>query len=203
LDALSADELALLGTESSNDALSEYAPNCYPMFTPLQIQTILLRNPILPAPAPVPAPAILSPHMTAVLASSNNSSSSYSGSLKFLDFQAEFDHTFPNPIPLFVTPSFSELSASLSIDSIFASTVVHTFIDQSKFQVFLPTIYTALIMSILLTTMTPPLFTPQYKQTLKKFSMSFRNPTSGHWTNLTPDECSSYPCYSLCFLWSS
>ena len=55
--------------------------------------------------------------MTAVLASTNDSGSSYFGSLKFLDFPAEFDRTFPNPISLFVTLSPSELSVSLSIDS--------------------------------------------------------------------------------------
>ena len=56
LDALSADELALLGTKASNDTLSDYAPDYYPMFfTPLQIQILLLRT-VLPAPLFPPLP---------------------------------------------------------------------------------------------------------------------------------------------------
>jgi hypothetical protein len=102
LDALSADELALLGTEASRDTLSEYALDCYHLFTPLQLQTLLLSNPILPVPAPVPA--LLSLRMTAVLASTNDPSSSYFGSHEFLNFQVEFGRTFPNPAPLFITP---------------------------------------------------------------------------------------------------
>jgi hypothetical protein len=95
LDALSADdELALLGSETSHDTLSEYdALDCYSLFTPIQLQTLLLHNPILPVPAP--APVLLSLRMTAVLASTNDPSSSYVGYLEFLDFQAEFDRNQP------------------------------------------------------------------------------------------------------------
>ena len=182
LDALSADDLALLGTETSHDTLSEYALDCYYLFTPLQIQTLLLRN---PAPTPAPAPALFSPRMTAVLASTNDPSSSYFGSLEFLDFQVEFDRTFPNPTPLFIAPAPSDLSVPLSIDSTSAPTVIHNFIDQCKFQVFLP-IYRSDYVSTANRDDAASLHATV--QTLKELSMSFRNPTSGHWTNLTPDE---------------
>ena len=183
LDALSADDLALLGTETSLDTLSDYAPDCYPMFTSAQARILLLRTVLLPAP--IPAPTLLSLRMTAVLASTNDSGSSYFGSLEFLDFQAEFDHTFPNPIPLFITPAPSDLSVPLSIDSTSSSTVIHNFIDQCKFQVFLP-IYCSNYVGTANRDDAASLHATI--RTFKKFSMSFRNPTSGHWTNLTPDE---------------
>ena len=96
--------------------LADYDPDSYDLFTAIQFQTLFLRNPIIPAPAPVPVPALLSPRMIAVLASTNDSSSSYFGSLAFLDSQSEFDRMFPNPIPLIVTPSTSKRSVPLSID---------------------------------------------------------------------------------------
>ena len=123
--------------------------------------------------------------MTAVLASTNESSSSYFGYLEFLDFQAEFDRTFPNPTPLFITPAPSDLSVPLSIDSTSAPTVIHNFIDQCKFQVFLP-IYCSDYVGTANRDDTASLHATV--QTLKKLSLSFRNPTSDHWTNLTPDE---------------
>ena len=123
--------------------------------------------------------------MTAVLTSTNNSSSSYFGYLKFLDFQAEFDRTFLNSIPLFITPAPSKLSVPLSIDSTSASTVIHNFIDQCKFQVFLPIYHSDYVGT---TNCDDAASLHATAQTLEKFSMSFRNPTSGHWTNLTPDE---------------
>ena len=123
--------------------------------------------------------------MTAVLASTNDPSSSYFGSLEFLDFQAEFDRTFPNPTPLFITPAPSDLSVPLSIDSTSAPTVIHNFIDQCKFQVFLP-IYRSDYVSTANRDDAASLHATV--QTLKKLSMSFHNPTSGHWINLTPDE---------------
>ena len=135
LQALSATALANLGSTTGDDTLADYDPDCYDLFTAIQFQTLFLHNPrIIPVPAPVPAATLLSPRMTAVLASSNDYSSSYFGSLAFLDSQSEFDRTFPNPIPLIVTPSASNGSVPLSIDS--AS--VSTFIDQCKFQMFLP-----------------------------------------------------------------
>jgi hypothetical protein len=41
LDALSADDLALLGSETSHDTFVEYALDCYRSFTPLQLQNLL------------------------------------------------------------------------------------------------------------------------------------------------------------------
>jgi hypothetical protein len=151
-DALSADDLAFLGTESSHDTLSEYTLDCYCLFTPLQLQNLLLRN---PAPAPAPVPALFSPRMTAVFASTSDLSSSYFGSLEFLDFQVEFDRTFPNPTPLFITPAPSNLSVPLSIDSSIILSISAS--SKSSF------LSTAPIMLALLTAMTPLLFTPQYK----------------------------------------
>ena len=140
LQALSATALADLGsTRTGDDTLADYDPDCYGLFTAIQFQTLFLRNPrIIPVPAPVPAPILLSPRMTAVLASTHDSSSSYFGPLAFLDSQSDFDRTFPNPIPLLVTPSASDCSVPLSIDSASVSTVIHAFIDQCKFQIFLP-----------------------------------------------------------------
>ena len=104
----------------------------------LQIRTLLLCNPAIPVPAPVPVPTLLSPHIIAVFDSTNDFGSSYFGSLEILDFQSKFDCTFPNSTPLFVMPSPSKLSIPMSIDSTFALTVIHEFVDQCKFQVFLP-----------------------------------------------------------------
>jgi hypothetical protein len=138
LQALSATDLADLGSTTGYDTLTNYDSDCYDLFTAIQFQTLFLRNPIIPVPVPVPASTLLLPRMTAVLASINDSSSSYFGSLAFLDSQSEFDCTFPNPIPLIVTPSVSNRSVPLSIDSASVSTVIHAFIDQCKFQMFLP-----------------------------------------------------------------
>jgi hypothetical protein len=124
--------------------------------------------------------------MTAVLTSTNDLRSSYFGSLEFLDFQVEFDSTFPNPTPLFITPAPSNFSVPLSIDSTSAPTVIHNFlIDQCKFQVFLP-IYRSDYVGTANHDDAASLHATV--QTLKKLSTSFRNPTSGHWTNLTPDK---------------
>ena len=66
--------LAALGSTTSKDTLFNYDADCYPLFTLVQIQTLLLLcNPVLPVPvpvpAPVPAPTLLSlPRMPAVLA---------------------------------------------------------------------------------------------------------------------------------------
>jgi hypothetical protein len=122
--------------------------------------------------------------MTAVLASNPDSSSSHFGSLEFLDSQCEFDRTFPNPIPLNVTPSASNRSVPLSTDSASVSTVIHAFIDQCKFQVFLP-----IFCSDYIGTANPDDTASLHAtvQSLKKYSMSFHNPTSVQWTNLTPD----------------
>ena len=73
--------------------------------------------------------------MNAILASTVASGSSYYGSLDFLDSQIIFDLTFPNPIPLHAIPS---ATTGLLIDSLSLHQSITAFIDQCKFQVFLP-----------------------------------------------------------------
>ena len=93
-----------MSTPLPTTTLADYDPDCYNLFTAIQLQTVFLRNPIIPVPAPVPAPTLLSPCMTAVLASTNNFSSSYFGSLAFLDFQSKFDLT--SRIPFLSYPHY-------------------------------------------------------------------------------------------------
>jgi hypothetical protein len=90
------------------DAISlDYTTKRYTLFTHTQLQTLLLHTPTTPAP-----PA--HPRMTAILAPSVTSGSSYLGSLNFLDSQSAFDLTFPNPVPLLITTS---PTTGVSIDS--------------------------------------------------------------------------------------
>ena len=186
MQALSAADLADLGSTTGDDTLADYDPDGYDLFTPTQFQTLYLRmSRIIPVPAPAPDPILLSPRMSAVLASTTDSSSSYFGSLEFLDSQSEFDRTFPNPIPLIIPPSTSNRSVPLSIDSASVSTVIHSFIDQCKFQVFLPIFRSDYVGTA---NRDDAASLHATVQSLKKYSMSFRNPTSGQWTNLTPDE---------------
>lgn len=185
MQALSATDLVDFGSATGDNTLSDYDPDCCELFTSIQIQTLLLRNPTIPVPAPVAAPTLLSPRMTAALASTNDSSSSYFGSLEFLDSQSAFDRTFPHPIPFIVTPSASNRSVPLSIDSASVSKVIHAFINQCKFRIFLPIFRSDYIGTANRDDAASLLATVQ---SLNKYSMSFRNPTSGQWTNLTPDE---------------
>ena len=75
---------------------------------------------------------LLSPRMSDVLASSPSSSSSYFGSLDFLDSQSAFDCTFPHPILLLVTCA----TASVSIDLLSLLVTLNRFVDQCKFRLF-------------------------------------------------------------------
>jgi hypothetical protein len=78
MQALSAADLADLGSITVDDTLANYDPDGYDLFTPTQFQTLYLRTSrIIPVPAPAPAPTLLSPRMTAVLAYTTDSSSSY------------------------------------------------------------------------------------------------------------------------------
>jgi hypothetical protein len=174
--ALSATEQAACGTSSSTDTLSDYAPDCLPLFSPIQLQYIVLRSAALP-----PAPSAISPRMTAVLASTSTSGSSYFGSLDFLDVQSAFDTTFPRPIPLLVTV----LPSSVSIDSTSLLSELNKFIDDCKFHLFVPIFRSDYVGSSDRNDLASLHATIQ---ALKKPSMSFRNPVSGHWTNLSPDE---------------
>ena len=114
-----------------------------------------------------------------------DSGSSYFGSLEFLDFQSKFDRTFPNPTPLFVTSSPSKLSIPLPIDSTSVSLVIHYFVDQCKFQVFLPIYHFNYVGTA---NHDDAASLHATVQILKKFAMSFRNPASDQWINLIPDE---------------
>jgi hypothetical protein len=68
----------------------------------------------------------------------------------------------------------------------FVSTVIHALIDQCKSQVFLPILRSNYIGTAKNRDDAASLHATV--QSLKKYSMSFRNPTSGQWTNRTPDE---------------
>ena len=182
LQLLEATALAALGTATSLDTLSDYSPDCYPLFTPIQLQQLLLRIPATPAALPPPALALVSPRMTAVLASTVASGSSYYGSLDFLDSQSVFDLTFPNPLPLRVIPSST---TSLSVDSLSLQQSLTAFIDQCKFQVFLPIFRSDYVGTA---DRNDAASLHATVQALKKLSMSYRNPANGHWLNLTPDE---------------
>jgi hypothetical protein len=88
LVTLDKDALAALGTDTSTNTLADYSADCYPLFTPTQLQQLLLRIPATTATPPPTTTPLLSPRMTAVLASTVASGSSYYGSLDFLDSQS-------------------------------------------------------------------------------------------------------------------
>ena len=133
--ALSSDERAALGTSTSLDLLSSYAHDCLALLTDAQLKFLVLRSaaatPALPIVPPIPA---LSPRMTAVLASTNPSGSSYFGLLDFLDSQSSFDATFPRPTPLLGTP----FTSGASIDSTSLLSTLNRFLDSCKFHLFVP-----------------------------------------------------------------
>jgi hypothetical protein len=175
LKAMTAVALAALGTDDSTDTLADYAADCYPLFTSLQLQKLLLRN--VPAPAPTNSD-VLSPRMTAVLAANTSSGGfSYHGSLDFLDSQSIFDSTFPVPTPLIVTKS--------SVDAVSIRKAINLVIDQCKFRAFVPIFRSDYVGTA---DRNDSLSLHATVQTLKKFNMSTRNPSTGHWTNISPDE---------------
>ena len=179
--ALKPDEQVALGTSTSTDLLSDYAADCLPLFSATQLQFIVLRSSTTtPAPSALSHVA-LSPRMTAVLASSNTSGSSYFGSLEFLDSQLAFDATFPNPVPLVVAVSPS----GVSIDSTFLRISLNQFIDCCKFHLFIPLFRSDYVGS---SNRDDTASLHATIQALKKPAMSYRNPTSGHWVNMSPDE---------------
>jgi hypothetical protein len=179
--ALADDEQKALGTSSSADLLSDYAADCLPLLTATQLQFLVLRSAAAaPVAAPPAAPA-LSPRMTAVLASTSKTTSSYFGSLDFLDCQSIFDATFPRPVPLLVTPS----PAGASVDSTSLLSDLNLFIDGCKFHLFVPIFRSDYVGS---SDRDDTASLHATIQALKKPAMSFRNPASGHWINLSPDE---------------
>jgi hypothetical protein len=123
--------------------------------------------------------------MAAVLASSTGSSlsgHSYYGSLNFLDSQQSFDTIFPHPTPLLLSLSHS---GNPTINTHTISATLTTFIDRCKFELFISLFRTDYVgtkdcnnASSLHATV----------QALKKLAISYRNPQTGTWTNLTPDE---------------
>jgi hypothetical protein len=185
LEDLSAAALALLGSPHSSDKLSDYSRDCFSKFSRKQVFNLAQRDaaqPIFaPAPAPPAPPARNTPRMTAALASGHPTGGhSFYGSLEFLDDQSMFDKVFPHPVPLLLSSS----STGSSLNSASVCQAMTTFIDQCKFQLFVP------------------LFRTDYVGTanrndaaslratiiaLKKLRMSTRL-NSGQWINLTPDD---------------
>ena len=176
LNALDAEEFAALGTHSNTDVLSDYAPDCFTLFSATQLQNLVLRSAVA-APL-VPA---LSPRMSAVLTSTRSSGSSFFGTLDFLDSQSAFDLVFPRPVPLSVTAS----PTGATVDSISLPISLEKFLDQCKFHLFIPIFRSDYVGTFarddaasLQATVTA----------LKKLAMSSRHPSSGAWINLHPDE---------------
>ena len=177
--ALSSDAKAKLGTVTSIDLSTDYTPDCLPLFTPIQLQFIVLRSAAATAALPTPPP--FSPRMSAVLGSSASSASSYFGSLEFLDSQVSFDATFPQPVPLVVTPS----SNGVSVDSLSLLKTLNQFVDQCKFHLFVPIFRSDYVGTF---TRDDSASLHATLQALKRPAMSYRDATSGRWINLTPDE---------------
>jgi hypothetical protein len=119
--------------------------------------------------------------MTAVLASTSASSSSYFGTLDFLDSQSTFDAVFTSPVPLLVTPS----AASASVDSLLLLAALIAFIDRCKFQLFVPIFCCDYVGT---TNRDSAASLHATILALKRPSMSYRHPTSGHWLHLTPNK---------------
>ena len=120
--------------------------------------------------------------MTAVLKTSKTSGSSFHGSLDFLDSQPAFQTTFPQPVPLLVSITSS---SAVSVDSHSLSVALNKFLDLCKFHLFIP-IYRSDYVGTFDRNDAASLHATI--QSLKKHAMSSRNPASGHWVNLTPDE---------------
>ncbi len=180
--AMSEDEKSSLASRVSTDTMPDYTADCFSLFSPKQIQNLVLRTALAAAATDVapPLPA-LSPKMQAVLATSRTSRSSYFGPLDFLDSQVAFDAVFPNKIPLLVTTSTS----GVSVDSSVLLLDLLSFVDRCKFHLFVPIFRVDYVgtadrddAAALHATI----------QALKRPAMSYRHAITGHWINLTPDE---------------
>jgi hypothetical protein len=181
LEAMPDTAIALLGTSVSTDTMTDYDADCFSILLPSQIKNLVIRS-AAAVTAAAASLSVVSPRMSAVLASTTTSSSSYYGTLDFLDSQSEFEAVFPDPVPLLVTPT---TAGAVSVDSITLLTQLLSFIDRCKFQLFVPIFRCDYVgtadrddASSLHATI----------QALKRPSMAYRNPSSGHWINLTPDE---------------
>jgi hypothetical protein len=121
--------------------------------------------------------------MAAVLAYAGFSTSgghSYYGTLDFLDTQSCFDSTFPHATPLLVS---SATLGTIVVDSVAVATTINTFVGQCKFQLFIPIFRTGYIGTA---DRNDAASLHATVQAIKKLAMSYRNPVSGHWVNLTP-----------------
>jgi hypothetical protein len=176
LHFLDSTEFAALGHPTGTDLLSDYDHACLPLFSKDQLQHLILRSATAAPTAPV-----LSPRMTAVLTSTSSSSSSYFGPLDFLDNQVAFDSVFPTPTPLTVTVS----TTGASIDSLVLPALLDTFIDRCKFHLFVPIFRSDYVGTFARDDAASLQATVS---AIKKLAMSSRNPSSGAWVNLHPDE---------------
>jgi hypothetical protein len=172
---------AALGTSVSTDTMTDYDAACFSVFNPSQVKNLVIRS-AAAVTAAASSLSVVSPRMSAVLASTHSSSSSYFGTLAFLDSQSEFEAVFPDPVPLLVT---STTAGAVSVDSTTLLTQLLSFIDRCKFQLFVPIFRCDYVgtadrddASSLHATI----------QALKRPSMSYRHHSSGHWINLTPNE---------------
>jgi hypothetical protein len=119
--------------------------------------------------------------MAAVLTSFISSSSSYFWSLEFLDPQSSFNATFPRPVPLLITNSLS----GVSVDSTSVLSTLNRFLDSCKFHLFVPIFCSDYVGSSSYNDTTS---LQASIQALKKHAMTRRNPITGNFTNLSPDE---------------
>jgi hypothetical protein len=177
--------LLAVGASTGTDQLSDYATDCYPSFSADQFRNLLLRS-HTPTTSTVPNTlAIQSPRMAAVLASAGSSTSgghAYYCTLNFLDTQSCFDSTFPHATPLLVS---SATLGTTVIDSVAVAITINAFVDQCKFQLFLPIFCTGYIGTA---DRNDAASLHATVQAIKKLAISYRNPISGHWVNLTPDD---------------
>jgi hypothetical protein len=181
LEAMPATTRAALGTSTSTDTMTDYDPACFSLLLPSQIKCLVIRSADA-ATAAAASLSVMSPRMSAVLASTATSNSSYFGTLDFLDSQSAFEAVFPDPVPLLVTPT---TAGAVSVDSTALLVKLLAFIDRCKFQLFVPIFRCDYVgtadrddAASLHATI----------QALKRPSMSYRHHSSGQWVNLTPDE---------------
>ena len=183
VDAMSDSARAALASKTSADTMSDYTADCFRLFSSKQIQALVLRT-AAAATDVVGALAVLralSPKMKAVLAATSTSSSSYFGSLDFLDSQAAFDAVFPTPVPLLVARS----SSGVSVDSTSLTLALLSFVDRCKFHLFVPIFRCDYVGTADRDDATSLHATIK---ALKRPAMSHRHPSAGHWINLTPDD---------------
>jgi hypothetical protein len=170
---------AAIGTASFTNVMSNHAPDCFVLLSADQIKNLVFCSTAAAAASALSIRPALPPKMTAVLASTSASSSSYFGTLDFLHSQFAFDAIFPSPVPLLVAPP----ATSASVDSILLLASLIAFVNRCKFQLIVPIFRcdyvgaanckdaASLHAAIL---------------ALKRPTMSYRHPTSGHWIHLTP-----------------